>query len=32
MGTVITYGFFVVVCNMLTDIASAFLDPRVRLS
>lgn len=30
MGTVIVYGLFVIVFNLLADIAYGFLDPRVR--
>jgi oligopeptide transport system permease protein len=31
MGTTITYGAFIVICNMLSDIAYTILDPRVRV-
>lgn len=30
MGTTIVYGTFIVVCNMMSDLAYAILDPRVR--
>lgn len=30
MGTTIVYGSFIVICNMLSDLAYALLDPRVR--
>ncbi len=30
MGTVIVYGALIIVCNLLTDMAYAALDPRVR--
>jgi peptide/nickel transport system permease protein len=32
MGTVLFAAFFIVVMNIVVDIAYAFLDPRVRLS
>jgi oligopeptide transport system permease protein len=31
MGTTIVYGSFILVCNLLADIAYTLLDPRVRL-
>jgi oligopeptide transport system permease protein len=30
MGTTIVYGSFIVICNMLSDLSYALLDPRVR--
>ena len=30
MGTVVVYGVMIVLCNLVTDIAYACLDPRVR--
>jgi oligopeptide transport system permease protein len=30
MGTVVVYGTLIILCNLLTDIAYAVLDPRVR--
>ena len=32
MGIVIFYGIFVVVCNLISDILLAIVDPRVKLS
>lgn len=31
MGTTITYGAFIIICNMLSDIAYTVIDPRVRV-
>jgi oligopeptide transport system permease protein len=30
MGTTLVYGFFIVVCNVVSDFIQAMLDPRVR--
>ena len=32
MGIVIFYGFFVVICNLISDILLAIVDPRVKLA
>lgn len=32
LGTVILYGTFIIICNILTDIIQGMIDPRVRLS
>ena len=32
MGIVIFYGIFVVICNLVSDILLAIVDPRVKLS
>lgn len=31
-GTTLFYGIFLIVCNLLVDIAYGFVDPRIRLS
>jgi len=30
MGTVVVYGTLIILCNLLTDLTYAALDPRVR--
>lgn len=32
LGTVILYGTFIIICNILTDILQGLIDPRVRLN
>ena len=32
MGIVIFFGVFVIICNLISDILLAIIDPRVKLS
>lgn len=32
LGTVILYGTFIIICNIITDIVQGMIDPRVRLT
>lgn len=32
LGTVILYGTFIIICNIMTDILQGLIDPRVRLT